>query len=186
MKSIRPSTEQSVIEAGFNLLNENPKASLADIAAHAGVGRATLHRHFSGRDDLIRGMARVAIREMDAAVEAACEDVSSSGDALRQILTALIPLGDRYQFLLRETVEDDEEIAAAFDKQKREMLELVSAAKDEGLFDTSTPTSWIARVFDNILYSAWESVSAQELTPSQASTLAWQTLTQGLGAQKNG
>ncbi|SIO08745.1 transcriptional regulator, TetR family [Parasphingorhabdus marina DSM 22363] len=183
---IRPSAEQSVIAAGFDLLNENPKASLAEIASHAGVGRATLHRHFSGREDLIRAMAWTAIREMDQAVEAACSESPSYSDAIRQMLGALIPLGDRYQFLLREPVEDHADIAAEFQKQQHEMRELVDAAKNEGLFDTAVPTDWITRSFDNILYAAWESVMAEETTPSQATTLAWQTLVHGLGANKNG
>ena len=178
---IRPPAEQSVIEAGFALLNDNPKASLADIAAHAGVGRATLHRYFPGRDDLIRAMAWTAIREMDVAVDAACADAPSYTEALRLTLEALIPLGDRYQFLMHEPVEDHSDIAEEFAKQQCETSELIEEVGKEGLFDQSVPTEWIVRSFDSILYTAWESVAAQETTPRQASNLAWRTLVDGLG-----
>ncbi len=180
---IRPSAEQSVIEAGFDLLNDSPKASLAEIASHAGVGRATLHRHFAGREDLIRAMAWAAIRKMDEAVEAACADASSYSDALYCMLDALIPLGDRYRFLMHEPVADHPDLAAEFDKQQRETHEMVEAAKKEGLFDGNVPTSWIVHAYESLLYAAWESVKAQQSTPSQASGLAWRTLTQGLGSQ---
>lgn len=182
-KTIRPSAEQSVIAAGFELLNENPKVSLADIASHAGVGRATLHRYFSSREDLIKAMAWAAIQEMDDAVEAACADVASYSDAMHRMLEALIPLGDRYQFLMREPVEDHADIAAEFAKQQDEMIEAINAAKKEGLFEQSIPTDWIVRTFDTILYAAWESVTAQETTPKQATDLAWRTLVHGMGAK---
>ena len=180
-KMIRPSAEQSVIAAGFALLNENPKASLADIANHAGVGRATLHRYFSGREDLIKAMAWTAIREMDEAVDAACADVTSYSDAIFRMLEALIPLGDQYHFLMREPVEDHADIAAEFARQQDEMIETIDAAKKEGLFNPSIPTDWIARAFENILYAAWESVTAQETTPKQATDLAWRTFVYGMG-----
>ncbi|MEM1132044.1 MAG: helix-turn-helix domain-containing protein [Pseudomonadota bacterium] len=182
--SLRPSASAALIEAAFTILSENPAASLADIAERAGVGRATLHRHFSGRDDLILTLGKTALEEMEAAAEAACANVPSHSEALRCTLEALIPLGDRYRFLMREQIEDNPEIIAELDRQQREMHDMINAAKDEGLFDTTVPTAWIAQAYDNLLYAAWEAVKAQDLTPAQASTLAWQTLTQGLGANQ--
>ncbi|WOE76291.1 TetR/AcrR family transcriptional regulator [Alterisphingorhabdus coralli] len=181
--SLRPSASAALIEAAFTLLSENPAASLADIAERAGVGRATLHRHFSGRDDLILTLGKTALREMEDAAETACTDVLSHSEALRRTLEALIPLGDRYRFLMREQIEEHPEILAELERQQREMRDMINEAKAEGLFDTAVPTAWIAQAYDNLLYAAWEAVKAQDLTPTQASTLAWQTLTKGLGAK---
>ncbi|MYB34208.1 MAG: helix-turn-helix transcriptional regulator, partial [Gammaproteobacteria bacterium] len=63
----RPS-RAAIIDAAVGVLARNPDASLATIAEAAGVGRATLYRHFPGRNDLIDAISRQAIEETDAAV----------------------------------------------------------------------------------------------------------------------
>ncbi|MEM9616423.1 MAG: helix-turn-helix domain-containing protein [Pseudomonadota bacterium] len=179
--SPRLSSKDAIIAAGFDLLSRDSGASLGDIASHAGVGRATLHRHFASRGDLIKTMAMIAIEEMDEAAEAACEKASSYADALRRMLDALIPLGDRHGFLAREPLEDDPDITKAFERQLGETREMVEAAKKEGAFDYAAPTAWITQAYDHLLYAAWESVKAGEATHAQAADLAWRTLTNGLG-----
>lgn len=178
---LRPSTRDAIVEAAFDVLSRDPSAALAQVAERAGVGRATLHRHFATREALIRALALTAIEEMDAAAEAACADALSYEDAFRRMLTVLIPLGDRHGFLSREPVDDDPEIAAEFQRQMDETREMVEGAKAEGLFDPAVPTAWITQAFDHLLYAAWESVRAGEATHAQAADLAWRTLTQGLG-----
>ena len=178
--SLRPSTEDAILEAAFALFRENPGTSLADIAAKAGVGRATLHRYFPSRDDLVRALALTAISEMDAAADAACEDASTHAEALRRCLDALIPLGDRHGFLATEPL-DDPAILSAFERQTEETLELVEAAKAEGVFAGDVPATWIVQAYDHLLYAAWECVKDGELTHAQAAKLAWRSLTTGLG-----
>ena len=181
IKSLRPTAKEALIEAAFDVFSRDPSASLSDIVERAGVGRATLHRHFASREDLIRALALIAIEEMEAVTEAACENVSSYEEAFRRMLGALIPLGDRYGFLSREPIEDDPDIVAEFDRIKADMWKMIEEAKTEGVFDPDVSTAWIAQAFDHLLYAAWESVHAEEVTPAQAADLAWRTLTNGLG-----
>ncbi|MEO0677815.1 MAG: helix-turn-helix domain-containing protein [Pseudomonadota bacterium] len=60
MNTVRPKTRDAIIEAAFAVFSKHPNASLGDVAQHAGVGRATLHRHFPGRAELIRALSIVA------------------------------------------------------------------------------------------------------------------------------
>ena len=183
-KSLRLSSRDAIIEAAFSVFSKNPSAALADVAERAGVGRATLHRHFASRDDLMRALSKIAIKEMDDAVEKACADATSYSEVARLALQALIPLGDRHGFLALEGDSDDPELQAAYAKEQRETAEMVDAAKGEGLFDTSVPTAWIVQAFDHLMYAGWESVKAGETTQDQAASLAWRTLIHGLGRQK--
>ena len=61
-KSLRLSSRDAIIEAAFSVFSKNPSAALADVAERAGVGRATLHRHFASRDDLMRALSKIAIK----------------------------------------------------------------------------------------------------------------------------
>lgn len=179
---IRPDTRDAILEAAFQVFGRDPTASLADVAARAGVGRATLHRHFRGREDLMAALARAATREIDAAVEAATRDAASYGEALRRSLDAMVPLASRQWFLSRELFEDNPEVMADHRRQQAELDEAIEAAKAEGCFDPALPTAWIRQAFDYLLFAAWESVHAGEATPAQAAELAWRTLTRGLGS----
>lgn len=183
-KSLRLSSRDAIIEAAFSVFSKNPSAALSDVAERAGVGRATLHRHFASRDDLMRALAIIASKEMEDAVETACADATSYSEVARLALQALIPLGDRHGFLALEGFTNDPEMQAAFEKEQRETAEMVDAAKGEGLFDTAVPTTWIVQAFDHLMYAGWESVKAGETTQDQAAALAWRTLIHGLGRQK--
>lgn len=176
----RLSAREAIIEAAFDILSRDSGASLAEIAIAAGVGRATLHRQFASRDDLLRTLTHVAIEEMDAATSSACEGVQSHGEAMRLCLEALIPLGNRHGFIARVPVEEDEALSAEYARLDRETHEMVAAAKDEGVFAADIPTGWIAQAYDHLLYAAWESVRTADATPAQAAQLAWRTLTSGL------
>jgi AcrR family transcriptional regulator len=183
--SIRPSTRDAIIDAAFAILSKDPSAALADIAVRAGVGRATLHRHFASRDELVRALARIANKEMDEAVEAACVDAQSHSEVARLALQALIPLGDRFGFLALEPLENDPELLAVYKQEQRETAEMIEGAKSEGLLDPAVPTAWIVQAYDHLIYAGWESVKAGETTPDQAAKLAWRTLTHGLGRPKS-
>lgn len=175
------SSRDAVLEAGFAVFSRDPGASLAEVAAQAGVGRATLHRHFAGRDDLMVALARTAMAELDAAVEAATRNAPSYTDALRLIMEAVVPLAHRQKFLAQERVAEEalEEDYAASD---RELMEAISAAQAEGAFEAHLPVEWIAGFYNNLIYAGWELVEAGEATPKQAAAFAWRVLTKGASA----
>lgn len=179
-EAIRPSAHDAIIEAAFSVLSRDPGASIADIAAHAGVGRATLHRYFPGRNDLISELARIALQEMDEAVEQACADASCHTEVVRIALAVLIPLGDRHGFLAVETLDHDEDLLAEIAQQQAATRDMIDAARKEGAFDAAIPTDWIVQVFDHLIFAGWESVRAGQTTPTQAGELAWRTLISGL------
>ncbi|WP_299297530.1 TetR/AcrR family transcriptional regulator [uncultured Tateyamaria sp.] len=180
MRGKTVSSKSTILEAGFDLLSRNPGASLAEIAAHAGVGRATLHRHFTGRADLVAEMALVASSELNTAVDAAVQDAPTYAEGLRVAFRAMLPLAQRYMFLGTEPVEQDPRVAATYAAETAELYSDIDAAKAEGAFDTDVPTAWIAQAYENLLYASWAMVAAEEATPNQAADLAWRTLTTGL------
>ncbi|MEM1263100.1 MAG: TetR family transcriptional regulator [Pseudomonadota bacterium] len=184
MTTSSQTTVDALLDAGFQVFSRNPGANLADVAAAAGVTRATLHRYFPSRELLVQRLATQAIAEMDAAVDVACQHSVSAFATLKDCLLALIPLGDRHGFLAHEAVITDATVQAEFERQQREMVDLVDAAKSDGHIAPSLPTVWVIRAYDYLLYAAWEAVREQELVPTQAADAAWQTFAHGVGASQ--
>ena len=75
----------------------------------------------------MRALSKIAIKEIDEAVELACADATSYSEVARLALQALIPLGDRHGFLAREGGTEDSELQAAYEKEQRETAEMVAA-----------------------------------------------------------
>ena len=172
------SSYDALLEAGFLLFGKDKSASLADVAAAAGVGRAALHRHFTGRDALMLALAKRALEELETASNAATENAPSYTDGLRLAMQAILPLAHRHMFLASERF-DDPELAAWQAAQDRETHEAIDAAKAEGGLEPTLPTTWLATIYDNLIYAGWELIEAGEATPKQAANFAWRMFTQG-------
>lgn len=165
------------------MLSENPRATLADIASAAGVGRATLHRHFKSRDDLVDTLAHDALD----ATESACADIDyygqSAGLSLRQTVEALVPLGAQYAFLTYQPISESEDspLGSRLRTQNQQMRELVIAARDEGMFSKDIPVAWLSASIDALIYAGWSSVRSGDIAPNDVSGLVLRTLERGLG-----
>lgn len=185
MARTKTSARQSLLDAATILLAENPGASFIEIAEAAGVGRASLYRHFPTREDLIRELSLEAIRATDKASSHIMSDAASATDALRLSVEAMIPLGDRYYFLTRLPVMEDEEVNRHIKRQNSEMLMLIKAVQQEGSIDPKLPANWAVAVFNGLIYTAWQVMAEEGLSTEDAASLVFRTLLNGLGAQQS-
>ena len=174
-------SETAIVEAGFSVLSRKPGASMSDVADAAGVGRATLHRYFASRADLVEALARLAVQELNDAVEDATAGATSYWDALRLTMQAVIPLAHRHMFLMHEDIHGPA-LQADLAEQAKGLRRLIDQAKAEGALRADHPTEWIAQAFDHLIYAAWEMIRLKEATPKQAVALAWDQFIKGAGA----
>ncbi len=173
-------SELALINAGFAVLSHNPGATLTEVADAADVGRATLHRYFSSRADLLSALARYAMRELEDAASAATVDAQSYCEALRLIMGAIIPLAHRHMFLTQENLQDPD-MEEALAQQAKDLRDLIDSAKKEGALREDLPTEWIAQAYDHLIYAAWTMIQREEATPRQAVELAWTQFSKGAG-----
>ena len=80
---------EAILRAAAEVLAEDPAASMDDVAARAGVGRATMYRHVTGRADLLHQLASWALASATRAVEEARIDDGAADAALRRVLDGL-------------------------------------------------------------------------------------------------
>lgn len=161
-------SERTIIEAGIGALLANPSAGMSEIAELAGVGRATLYRHFKSREDLVRRLALVCLQEIDDVVK---PHENLTGRALIEaIIEEVVPLADRFRFLvsLWSFVENDKEIERISARMDKEMFFVFDQAKKQGDIGPDLPTTWLVSFFDSTLDAAWTSVESGQISSAEA------------------
>ena len=179
-KPLRPPLRQAILDAAIELFARNPGASLSAIAVRAGVGRASLHRHFPSRKDLVAAVVRQCMDETAAATAAATRDAGSARETLWRMLEAVIPLGDRYHFLAA-VVSDEADLRARHEADMEWLARLIDGLKNEGVMAADAPRTWAAAQIDAQIWIAWTETAAGRLAPAHAAELAFRTLLEGLG-----
>ena len=181
-RPLRPPMRQAILDAAIDTFTRNPGASLSEVATRAGVGRASLHRHFPSRADLIAAASRQCMDEIDAATAEALKDARSARDRLSRMLEAVVPLGNRYHFLVSEAV-DDEGVRRRYEEELEWLAHLVDDLKAEGVIAADVPRSWAVVNIDAQVWVAWSEVAAGNLAPAHAAALAFRTLLEGVGGR---
>lgn len=179
-KTLRPPMREAILDAAIEVLGHNPGASLSEVAARAGVGRASLHRHFPARDDLVAAVIRQCMDETDAATAEAVQGADSARETLSRLLEAVIPLGDRYHFLASLS-SANAELRTRYETDLEWLAELIDSLKKEGVVAPEVPRTWAAANIDAQIWIAWTEVAAGRLAAAHAADLAFHTLLEGLG-----
>ncbi len=180
--SIRPSTNEAIINAAISTLAANPGASINEIAAKAGVGRATLYRQYKTREDLILAIQERSMRETEAAVLAAIEPDMSALDTLNAMFTAVIPLGDRFHFL-NNNFAFDERQAEMYQRELDWVNSLVKRLKQENVVAAEIPDSWATAQMNQLVWTAWQEVGEGRIASADAPALALRTFVNGMSSK---
>lgn len=180
-RSFQPKAKQALLMATASVLARNPGASLSEIARQAGIGRATLYRHFPSRDVLIRELAMEAIAAIDAVTADVTAQNLPTDQALLEFLRGVVPLGDRFHFLMIETsAYNDPTVKAAYDRQLNELDAFVGQLKQDGVIASELPNAWVTSVMDALIWAAWSAVNNGDLARNDVAMLTYRTLVKGL------
>lgn len=127
-----------ILDAAAAVLAERgPAASMSEIAAAAGVGRATLYRYFPNRDALLTGLIRAATDELQARVAAADLEAVPVEVALGRLARAFLTAGAKYAVLAgvdKKGLGDSGELEA---QVRRPVRELIARGLADGTFRKS-------------------------------------------------
>ena len=123
--TLRDRVAGAILEAAASVLaSRGEHASMSDVAAAAGLARATVYRYFPSRQSLLDELARAAVRDAGGRLtEARLDDVAVE-DALARAVRALAAVGDRLVVLERERVRPEpEQFDAAVAEPLRRLFE---------------------------------------------------------------
>jgi AcrR family transcriptional regulator len=170
-----------LLDAAVTYLVVNPRASLADIAAAAGIGRTTLFKRYATRDELEHA---VAMRAVDVCLDAArSADATATDGGLRSLVTVLIPVGPQLSFLWRTpSLQVDEDFCAAYAKVDAAIFDVLARAERAGALDPRQPDWWLRQTLVALVYVAWECVESGRLARLDAPNRVLETMLSGVGA----
>jgi AcrR family transcriptional regulator len=125
---------EQILRAAVDLMVEQgATVPLEMIARHAGVGIATLYRHFPDRMVLLRQVALDILTQSAAAAKTALDEEPDAFTALARYLHDAIDLRIGMVLpMLAERVLLDDEVVAAREASQRGLAAVVQAAHDEG------------------------------------------------------
>ena len=127
---MRDHLRSMILDAAASVIAEKGEAaSMSDVAAAAGVSRASLYRHFASRDDLLRGLSAAAIDDAGARLHDADLEGVSVLEAVARMSRALIACGVKYAV----TTEQRSYLDA--DQVTRQIGEPVRAVFQRGIDD---------------------------------------------------
>ncbi len=158
-----------ILVAAVTAIRRDPDASVADIAAEAGVGRMTLYGHFKTRPELIEA----ALVDSLERGEEILREVPLDGDA-RQAFQRLVAsswrLVDQSRALLAAAQKElpPARIRGLHEKSEARMRSLLERGRRDGAFRADLPVSWLLATTHVVMNGAAEEVRAGRLDPDDA------------------
>jgi AcrR family transcriptional regulator len=158
-----------VLRAAAALLATDSGASLAEIAAAAGVGRTTVHRVFPTRGDLLTALALEAVERLTSALGAARLDDGPATDVLARVVEEVLPLADELAFLdSGPEVWDLPQMRDAWWSVTASLDTLVQRGQLEGDIRGDIPAEVVVEAFTGILLGVWNGVRDGRVAPATA------------------
>jgi AcrR family transcriptional regulator len=172
----------AILDAAVSCFAERPRASMADIARAAGVGRVTLYAHFPSRTVLLNAALERAIAEAGTTIDAEMSDDDQPDRALGALVGSSWRVLDRYRRLYEAAQQDlsPERLRHHHDPALARVEALIARGRAEGVFRTDLPLGWQVTTFYSLIHAAADDVNAGRLDAGDAAHVLETTLLSAL------
>jgi TetR/AcrR family transcriptional regulator, mexCD-oprJ operon repressor len=141
---MREATRREILAAAAAVLATRQGASMADVAAGAGIARGTLYRYFPTREALLTALEAAANEEAGRLLAGANLGEVSVEEALGRATRALVAVGAHFIVLLRERRPPEPGFTAP-------LAALIERGRKEGKLRKDVPVatlveSWLALI----------------------------------------
>lgn len=163
----------TIIEVASDLFGRGQSPSMGDVAAAAGVRRATLYGHFPSREDLIDAVIAHAITHTDDVLTALALDRDPADEALERLVRTSWPILDRFRRLRTAALAElgAERLRRHHDRTLHHVDQLIRRGQDDGVFRTDLPLGWLVTTFYAVLHAAADEADAGRVATSDAPDL---------------
>lgn len=175
--------QDAIVEAALQVMSRLPDAGLAEVAAAAGLTRATLYAHFSSREELLAAVVRRTMHLTMTLVDEAQPDQGSPTNALRRVLRASWTILGEYRGLLtvaRRTL-GSEVLHAHHVPLERRLRSLILWGQHDGIFRMDLPVDWLLHVYFELVHAGHEYTQRQDADQKAVEPLLWATISAAFG-----
>ncbi|MBB4981072.1 AcrR family transcriptional regulator [Streptomyces sp. SFB5A] len=169
---------EAVLTTGARMLAADPGASIASIAAEAGVDRSTVYRRFASREDLLAAIYDARLTAIEQAITDARLREAPVAVALHRYVENIITVNRTWPVDLGRMLADDT-VHSRRDAAVQEVDTFLERAVDEGLLRTGLPEGWASVLLPQLVHLV--SRQRPELGPGQAADIVVNTFLHGLG-----
>jgi AcrR family transcriptional regulator len=173
--------QDEYLDAVIATLAANPGASLQEIADALGISRATLHRRFASRDELLTAIGDWAITQLEGISDSVEARDLHGRAALEAILEEAIQLAPKIGFLISEhSLECNVEFMVRVDTAQQRWHRLIEEGQRNGEIRVDLPARWIADAIEGLMLAVFHGVRRGLTAPNDALRLVRITLLGGV------
>ncbi|MDP4508314.1 TetR/AcrR family transcriptional regulator [Nonomuraea turcica] len=185
-------SREQIMRAAIQHLNRDPSASMAQLADAVGISRATLHRQFSSREELMLALARRGHDEWERVQLAAGLDAASASEdgarlekALNALLTGLIEVADEYGFGLTDyALAVHPELSRRVEELEEREIAFYTAAQRAGLLSAQLPVRWISDAVYGLLVAVRDGLRRGDIARRDAPRLLLEMFLHGAAPRR--
>lgn len=175
-------TKHIILVSAIEILGKNINASLDDIAVFANISRRTLHRHFSGREDLINSVLAFLLEEYLENIKKALRGRVELTHKLNSLLINDIESANKY--LVFSQLRDLHKTNYTKDNpQIKELLsiyfQLFEQLKVQEKVSDPISLEWLKVFYSAVVEAAIKSIQAGQ-DKDECLKMAWLTLWNGI------
>jgi AcrR family transcriptional regulator len=181
------STEHLIVDSAILVFNEDYSAPLEKVAERAGITRRTLHRYFTGREELLAYCAREMQRSCREALGQALVSSTDPVVQLENILYAGIDCGAKYAFFTKLHTRPEHHHApgqasdcAEYDILQDRCRAVIARLQHEGLISMHLSVDWMFQLLSGVVKATIEARQVGGVD-SHLKQFAWFSFSRGIG-----
>ncbi len=174
-------TAAAILDAAASVLSEHgDTASMADVAAAAGVGRATLYRYFPNREMLWHALAAAAVETTSQRLAEAELDVVPVTEGIARVARALVAVGSKYAVLLG--THDKPDTADARQRLHAPVEDLFARGIEDGTLRADLRAEELVHLFGGLLHGALRMTTQHQVGEEHAASVVTSVFLSGAAA----
>jgi TetR/AcrR family transcriptional repressor of mexCD-oprJ operon len=179
-RSRKDRTAVGILEAASRVLaRQGQAATINDVAAEAGIGRATVYRYFKTREQLVSALWEAALSEVEERLLAARLEQIPFEQGLALVVRAIAGVGERYAVLLGE--QSREELERGREVLGDRVFTLLERGQKSGALRSDVPLELIAEMFGGIVLAGLREALKRGLGIEEAGSAVVSVFLRGAG-----
>ena len=161
---------QSILDAAEALLHEGASASIAAVAARAGVSRVTVYAHFASREAILEAIIERTVARAAVAFDEAASGAPSAVEGLDRAIRASWAELSRNMAIAEAAAAQlsPDSLRKTHESGYVIVRRLFESGIERGEFRSDVPVEWLMSVYHALLHAAGDDVRAGRIDSATA------------------